>query len=84
MTVGPEGDLGRLLPPSRLNTLVALSEVYFSNNMLTVGFGLEACLLLPLTFHTPTSGFFLVCSSLEEHYHQQHFSLLRIRSDPTE
>ena len=37
---------------------MVLREVYFSNNMLNVGFSLGACLLPPLTFHTPISGFF--------------------------
>jgi hypothetical protein len=38
--------------------LSALREVYFSNNMLTVGFGLETDLFLALTFDTPTTGIF--------------------------
>jgi hypothetical protein len=36
----------------------ALREVYFSNNMLTIEFGLGALLFFSLTFQIPTSVFF--------------------------
>ena len=58
MTVRSRRRSGTLFTSELIKHMLVLREVYFSNNMLTVCFGLEAGLLPPLTFHTPISGFF--------------------------